>query len=215
MVIKPIILYEVILLEWIKIKIMFSEVLKDRIIVLGSASPRRQEFMERLGLQFELRPPAVEETYPPVLRREEISDYLARLKANALRSALRENEVLITADTVVWHNGRSLEKPKDNKDALAMLRVLNNSCHEVITSVCVTTAKEQKLENAVTEVTFGALSDKEMEYYVSVFEPTDKAGAYGIQEWLGLIGVVHLNGSYTNVVGLPTHLLYKMLKTLD
>ena len=180
-------------------------------IVLGSSSPRRQNFLSAMGIPFELRPSDVEEIYPDELKGGEISDYLAKLKADSLKETLSENEILITSDTVVWHKGLSLAKAATSEEAFAMLKTLNNDKHEVITSVCFTTTKAQRVENSVTEVTFSNLSDDEIRYYVSEFKPFDKAGAYGIQEWYGLVGIEEIKGSYNNVVGLPTQLVYKTL----
>jgi len=190
---------------------MLKEVLKDYKLILGSASPRRGELLKQMGLTFETRPSVAKEIYPVELKRHEISDCLARLKAKSLISSLKHNEVLITSDTVVWHNGESLAKPRNKKAALEMLNKLNNGSHEVITSVCLTTVEHQQVAHAVTKVTFGLLTEEEMDYYIAHFKPYDKAGAYGIQEWIGLIGIEGIEGSYTNVVGLPTQLVYTML----
>jgi septum formation protein len=183
-------------------------------IILGSSSPRRQQFFKEIGLDFEVRLKPVEETYPQELKRTEISDYLSYLKADSLKNTLVSGEVLITSDTVVWHKGKSLAKPSGIKEAYEMLRTLSGDTHEVITSVCFTTISRQKIINSITEVTFDKLSDKEIEYYIEKCNPFDKAGGYGIQEWIGLIGISNIKGSYTNVVGLPTNLVYKTLKEM-
>lgn len=190
---------------------MLKESLKDYKLILGSASARRQDLLKQMGLLFELRPSAVNEIYPEKLKGPEIADYLARLKANNLLTTLKHDEILITADTVVWHNEKSLAKPKNKEEALKMLHLLNNNSHEVITSVCLTTISSQQVAHTSTKVTFELLSAQEIDYYIDRFKPYDKAGAYGIQEWIGLIGIKSIKGSYANVVGLPTHLVYKML----
>ncbi len=192
--------------------------LEDRLngykIILGSSSPRRQNFLKSMGLPFEIRPSDVEEVYPEGLRAVEISDYLAKLKADSLRSALNPNEILITSDTVVWHKGISHAKPADEREAFEMLKTLNNDTHEVITSVCFSTTKTQRMESCITEVTLTDMTDEEIRHYISEFKPFDKAGGYAIQEWIGLVGICEIKGSYNNVVGLPTHLVYNTLKDL-
>ena len=190
---------------------MLRTALKDHKLILGSASPRRQDFLKQMGLTFEIRPSSADEIYPLDLKGPEISDYLARLKANSLIATLKHDEILITSDTVVWHRETSLAKPEDKKAAIKMLNRLNNNSHEVITSVCLTTISSQKVAHTTTKVTFDLLTDKEINFYIEQYKPYDKAGAYGIQEWIGLIGIKEINGSYSNVVGLPTHLVYKML----
>lgn len=180
-------------------------------IILGSSSPRRRHFLELMGIPFEVRTSEVEEVYPEGMKGAEISDYLAKLKADSLRKTLKEDEILITSDTVVWHRERSLEKASDRDEAFYMLRTLSNDTHQVITSVCFTTQNSQKVVHETTEVRFKTLSDEEILYYIDVYKPFDKAGAYGIQEWIGLVGIEYINGSYSNVVGLPTQLVYKEL----
>lgn len=185
--------------------------LKGHKIVLGSASPRRKQFFKELGLPFEVRVKSIDENYPKHLKGAEISDFLAKAKAQVLLGTLSENEILITSDTVVWHNGQSLEKAVDKEEAHNMLRTLSNDWHEVITSVCFSTMSDQRMANHTTHVKLAKLQDDEIAYYVERFEPFDKAGAYGIQEWIGLIGIEQIKGAYTNVVGLPTQLVYKTL----
>ena len=180
-------------------------------IVLGSSSPRRKNFMKAMGVPFDIRPSDVEEIYPDELKGAEISDFLAKLKADSLRDTLAEDEILITSDTVVWYKGQSLAKAANGEEAFEMLKTLNNDKHEVITSVCFTTTQSQRVENSITEVTFSKLSDDEIRHYIKEFQPFDKAGAYGIQEWFGLVGIKEIKGSYNNVVGLPTQLVYKTL----
>ncbi|MBT8281047.1 MAG: septum formation protein Maf [Muriicola sp.] len=188
-----------------------SERLKAFRILLASGSPRRQELLKEMGVTFELLKNDVEETYPERLKAGEISDYLAKLKTSNLRELLREGDILITADTVVWHKGVSLAKPSNKVEAVDMLMKLSYNWHEVITSVCFTTTGKQKIINGTTEVLFKQLHPEEIEFYVNTFKPFDKAGAYGIQEWLGNIAIEEIRGSYSNVVGLPTHLVYKTL----
>lgn len=193
---------------------MFHKNLSKYHIILASGSPRRQQFFKDLGLEFEIRLKPVIEEFPERLRHFEISNYLAQLKAIPFKESLKDNDILITSDTIVWHHNEALGKPKNASEAFQMLKSLSNSTHEVITSVCFTTSKFQKTVNATTKVTFKALSDDEIHYYINTFKPFDKAGAYGIQEWIGNIGITHIEGSYFNVMGLPTHLVYKTLHSL-
>lgn len=190
---------------------MLQNIPKKYKIILASGSPRRQQFFKELGIDFEVRLKSVEETYPQKLQGSQISDYLAVLKAKAFDGELHTNDILITSDTVVWHNEESLAKAKNGEEAYNMLKTLSNDWHEVITSVCFTTLNTQKVINHSTKVKFKALTDDEIWFYIHTYKPFDKAGAYGIQEWIGLMGIVEIQGSYTNVVGLPTHLVYKTL----
>ena len=180
-------------------------------IILASASPRRKQFLKDLGIDFEVRIPDLEETYPEELEAADISDYLAVLKASQLRESLQPHEILITSDTVVWHNGQSLAKASTAAEAGQMLEKLSGSWHEVITSVCFTTTALQKVEHAITKVKFRQLRLEEIEFYIASSSPFDKAGAYGIQDWLGAVAIEEIRGSYNNVVGLPSHLVYKTL----
>ena len=191
-----------------------SVALKPYRVLLASGSPRRQEYLKAMGVTFEIVKNHVEENYPSHLQASEISDYLALLKAEALKGTLRRGDILITADTVVWHKGVSLAKPEDSAEAYQMLERLSGDSHEVITSVCITTTSAQKIVNCTTEVRFKLLTPDEISYYVERFEPMDKAGAYGIQEWLGIVAIEEIKGSYANVVGLPTHLVYKTLMAM-
>lgn len=183
-------------------------------IILASGSPRRQQFFQELGIDFEIRLKPVKEEFPDRLRHFEISDYLAQLKALPFKNELQPNDILITSDTIVWHNDKALGKPKSEIDAFKMLQSLSNSTHDVITSVCFTTIELQKTVNASTKVTFKNLSNSEIEYYIATHKPFDKAGSYGIQEWIGQIGITKIEGSYFNVVGLPTHLVYETLNSI-
>lgn len=193
---------------------MLQEKLKDYKLILASGSPRRQQFFKDLNLEFEIRLKPVKEEYPSELKGVEITNYLAELKAAAFEGELSTNDILVTSDTIVWHEGRALEKPKDPAQALEMIKQLGGKTHEVITSVCFKTSEEIRTVHATTRVTFSRLEEDEITYYIEKFRPFDKAGAYGIQEWIGLIGVEHIEGSYFNVVGLPTHLVYQTLKEM-
>lgn len=182
-------------------------------LVLASASPRRRELLGMLGVPFEVRPlKCVDETYPPELPAVEVPLFLARKKGDAARVELSENEIIVTADTVVVCDGEVLGKPTDEADAKAMLRKLSGKTHTVVTGVAVATREVTLSQSAFTEVTFAQLSNAEIDYYVDRYKPLDKAGAYGIQEWIGCIGVKHISGSYYNVMGLPLHLLYTLLR---
>lgn len=180
-------------------------------LILASGSPRRQQFFKDFNFQFEIRLKEVEEVYPEHLMAEEITNYLAELKANAFNESLAKNELLITSDTIVWHNNKALGKPKDYDDAFQILKSLSNSTHEVITSVCFKTIEKSEVIHEVTKVTFSDLTDDQVHYYLKNYQPFDKAGAYGIQDWIGLIGISKIEGSYTNVVGLPTEKVYNYL----
>ena len=193
---------------------MLNEKLKNFNIILASASPRRHAFLKSMDIDFEVRLKPVDEIYPEHLKGTEITDYLAKLKAEAFVSELKEKDILITSDTIVWLDEKPVEKPKDEADAFRMIKSLSNKTHEVMTSICFTQTKGQKLVNTVTKVTFKALTDDEVWYYVNNYKPLDKAGAYGIQEWIGAIAITNIEGSYNNVVGLPTHLLYETLNTI-
>lgn len=193
---------------------MLNDKLKDYNIILASASPRRHAFLKSMNIDFEVRLHPVDEVYPNTLKGTEITDYLAKLKAEAFKTELKENDILITSDTIVWLDNKPVEKPKDKDDAFRMIKSLSNKTHEVMTSICFTQPTQQKIVNTITKVTFKALTDDEIWYYVNTYEPLDKAGAYGIQEWIGAIGITNIEGSYNNVVGLPTHLLYETLNTI-
>lgn len=190
---------------------MLKEKLQNYHVILASGSPRRQLFFKELDIDFEIRLKPVIEEYPPRLTHFEISDYLAQLKALPFKEDLSDKDILITSDTIVWHNNQALGKPRDFNDAFNMLKSLSNNTHQVITSVCFTTKTTQKTNNNITNVTFKELSDEEINYYIETFKPLDKAGAYGIQEWIGQIGVTKIEGSYFNVVGFPVHLVYQTL----
>ncbi|MFD1605011.1 Maf-like protein [Flavobacterium artemisiae] len=194
---------------------MLKEKLKKYKIILASGSPRRQQFFKDLDLDFEIRLKDVEEIYPPELKAVEITDFLAELKANAFEGELKENEILVTSDTIVWHQGKALGKPKNAEEAFSMIKSMSNTTHEVFTSVCFKTNTSSTLINDVTKVTFNDLSDEAILYYIQNYKPYDKAGAYGIQEWFGFMAVAKVEGSYTNVMGLPTAKVYEYLSTLE
>ena len=190
---------------------MGNEELKNYKIILASGSPRRQQFLKDMNLDFEIRLKEIEEIYPLDLQGVEITNYLAILKSQAFEGELKPNDILITSDTIVWLNGKALGKPKDYEDAVQILKSLSNATHEVITSVCFKTIHETKTLFDVTKVTFNTLTESEIRYYIDNYKPFDKAGAYGIQDWIGLVGISKIDGSYTNVVGLPTEKVYQYL----
>jgi len=194
---------------------MLKEKLKKYTIILASGSPRRQQFFKDLDLDFEIRLKEIEEIYPPELKAVEITDYLAQLKADAFEGELKTNEILVTSDTIVWHENKALGKPKNAQEAFEMIKSMSNKTHEVITSVCFKTNSASVLLNDITKVTFNELSDEAILYYIENYKPYDKAGAYGIQEWFGFMAVAKVEGSYTNVMGLPTAKVYKYLSTLE
>ncbi len=193
---------------------MLQKLLNHRTIILASGSPRRQQFFKDLGLNFTVQLKEVKEIYPDHLQAEEITDYLAVLKANAF-AQLHPEDILITSDTIVWHHQKALGKPKNEQDAKNMIASLSDDTHQVITSVCFKTATTTKVINQITQVTFKPLTTAEIEYYVDTFSPMDKAGSYGIQEWIGHIGITRIEGSYYNVMGLPTQLVYETLIELS
>jgi len=190
---------------------MLKEKLNKINIILASGSPRRQQFFKDMDLHYTIRLKEIEEIYPEHLQAEEITNFLAELKASAFENELKENDVLVTSDTIVWLNGKALGKPKDYDDAFQMLQQLANQTHEVITSVCLKSIDKTEVFHCVTKVTFANLSDEAIKYYLDNYQPFDKAGSYGIQDWIGLIGISKIEGSYTNVVGLPTEMLFQKL----
>ena len=190
---------------------MLKEKLNKINIILASGSPRRQQFFKEMDLHYTIRLKEIEEIYPEYLQAEEITNFLAELKASAFENELKENDVLVTSDTIVWLNGKALGKPKDYDDAFQMLQQLANQTHEVITSVCLKSIDKTEVFHCVTKVTFSNLSDEAIKYYLDSYQPFDKAGSYGIQDWIGLIGISKIEGSYTNVVGLPTEMLFQKL----
>jgi len=193
---------------------MLKEKLKDYKIILASSSPRRQQFFRDLHLDFDVRLKEVDEIFPDDLKHHEITDFLALLKSNAFDTNLADNELLVTSDTIVWHNDRALGKPKDYNDAFEILKSLSNATHEVITSVCFKTNQKTVLIHEVSKVTFCELSDEVIDYYIKNYKPFDKAGAYGIQEWIGFVGVSKIEGSYSNIMGLPVKRVFDYFQQL-
>ena len=181
--------------------------------VLASNSPRRKELLAGLGIDFEVRVLSdIDESYPVTLPVADIAEFIAAKKAEAYRATMGADELIITADTVVICGDEVMGKPADDADACRMLRQLSGRVHHVTTGVCLTTRQQQRRFSVTTEVTFKELSDEEISFYVSRYRPCDKAGAYGIQEWIGYIGCTGLNGSYYNVMGLPVQRIYQELQ---
>lgn len=181
-------------------------------IILGSQSPRRKELLAGLNLNFEVQVIDVEETYPKQMVGVDIPMFLAEKKANAYRTHMDNQTLLITADTIVWHEGKVFGKPADKAEAVRMLKAISGKTHQVITGVCISTLNHRKTFHVISEVRFARLTQDEIEYYLSNYKPYDKAGSYGVQEWIGFVGVEHIDGSYYNVMGLPVQRLYAELK---
>jgi septum formation protein len=182
-------------------------------IILASKSPRRQQLLSDLGLEFSVRSMDIPEEFPENLGMTEVPVYLAELKAEAFRPLLKNNQLVITADTIVWLDGNVLNKPTDYADGFRMLRNLSGKKHQVITGVCLFTNEKKVSFYALTDVWFKELSDEEIHYYLKHYQPYDKAGAYGIQEWIGYIGIYRIEGSFFNVMGLPVQSVYEHLKS--
>lgn len=181
-------------------------------LLLASKSPRRRELLKLLDIPFEIAEVRdINEEYPVELPKAEVPAFLSKLKADAYLSELKEGDVLITADTVVILDNEIIGKPKDLKDAKDMLKKLSGRVHRVVTGVTLTTTKKSATFSTVTDVSFSLLTDEEIDYYVEKYKPLDKAGAYGIQEWIGAVGVAGIDGSFYNVMGLPIHRLYNEL----
>lgn len=190
---------------------MVSDGLHDYDLILASASPRRRQLMHDAGFRFSVAETGFTESWPDHLRGKEIAEFLAEGKADSWSEPIGPNQVLITADTIVWCQGKNLGKPLDDGEAKLFLRQLSGCRHEVITAICLRNSNKKSLFSVTTGVTFRNLHDEEIEYYVTNFSPLDKAGAYGIQEWIGLRGITVIEGSYYNVVGLPVSELYSAL----
>ena len=180
--------------------------------ILASKSPRRQQLLQSLGIPFTVKTHEVEENFPDGLTKQEIPVFLAKLKAEPFKPELNENDLLITADTIVWLNGKVLGKPADRKEAKLMLNELSGKVHEVISGVCLTSANKQVSFYSISSVYFKNLTEKEIEYYISRGNPFDKAGSYGIQDWIGIIGITRIEGSFYNVMGLPIQKLYEEIQ---
>lgn len=174
-------------------------------LILASKSPRRQQLVKELGLPFEVRTMEVKEDYPPELKGFEIAEFLAEKKSNVFLKDLAPDEIVLTSDTVVWCNGESLEKAKNAEEALEMLTKISGKSHEVITGVCLQSTEKKIVFHDTVKVHFKEMSKEMMEYYIQNYQPFDKAGAYGIQEWLGMVAIEAIEGSYFTVMGLPTH----------
>lgn len=186
--------------------------LKKYRIILASNSPRRKELLAGLGVDYEVRTlPDVDESYPETLQGADIPLFISKIKADAYKTLLQPDELMITADTIVWMDGMVLGKPRNRFGAIEMLRQLSGHTHQVFTGVTITTAARQHSFSVGTEVRFANLTDEEIVYYVDTYQPMDKAGAYGVQEWIGYIGVENISGSYFNVMGLPVQRLYREL----
>ena len=179
--------------------------------ILASKSPRRQQLLRDLGLDFEIVAREYDEKYPPELTGAEIAEYLSLQKALLFKNDISENEVVITSDTIVWCDSQVLDKPSDPEDAVRILKIISGKTHEVITGVTILSCKGEFTFSDTTKVTFDNLSDEDITHYVNEFKPFDKAGGYAIQEWIGLAGIVSIEGSYFNVVGLPVQKLYREL----
>jgi septum formation protein len=180
--------------------------------ILASKSPRRQDLLHSLGIKFQVFTNDVDESYPDNLTKEEIPVFLAELKAKHFVNHLKENDLLITADTIVWLNGEVIGKPENKEEAVKTLQKLSANEHQVISGVCLSSVHKQKSFYSISNVRFKKLSLPEIEFYVAEFNPLDKAGAYGIQEWIGYIGITHIEGSFYNVMGLPVQQLYTQIQ---
>jgi len=192
---------------------MIIDNLNNYRIILASRSPRRQQLLRDLGLKFDVIIKDYTETFPESLGGEEIARYVAHEKAVSFKNEISENEIVITADTIVWCNNKVLGKPLNSEDAIHILKEISGNTHEVITGVCLFSSFKEKTFSVSTKVTFDTLSGEDMNFYVDKYKPYDKAGAYGIQEWIGIAACSNIEGSYFNVVGLPVQRLYKELQS--
>lgn len=196
------------------IRIMILQNLKDKEIILASKSPRRQQLIQGLGIHVSIQTREVDESFDEnALKREEVARFLAEKKADAFLPELQDHQIVITGDTTVYLEGKILNKPEDRSDALRMLSMLSGKTHTVITGVCLVSKSKKVVLHDETEVTFGDLTLAEMEYYVDVHHPFDKAGSYGAQDFIGFIGITDMRGSFYNVMGFPLHKIYASLKT--
>ncbi len=189
---------------------MLKKKLSNYNLILASGSPRRQEFFKQLDVPFTIQLKEIDEIYPEHLKAADITDYLADLKSSVFTD-LKENDLLVTSDTIVWFKEKAIGKPKNKLDAFQMLKEMSGKKHQVFTSVSVKSKSFQRIFNDETVVEFESFSEEEINYYLENFNPYDKAGSYGIQDWIGLTGVKKITGSYFNVMGLPVHKLYKEL----
>jgi septum formation protein len=191
---------------------MLIDKLKKYNIVLGSASPRRKDLLTELGIAFSIIPTQKEEKYPKNLKEKKVAEFLAKQKSDTIAKDLKKPYLLITADTIVTQNSEIIHKPEDKQYAIDILRKLSGNSHKVITGVCIKSVEKEVVFSSITEVFFTNLSDDEINFYIERYKPFDKAGSYGIQEWIGFIGIKKIVGSYNNVIGLPTAELYQKLK---
>jgi len=192
---------------------MILENIANYKIILASKSPRRQQLLKDLGIDFDIVVSDAEEVFPNDLPKEEIPVFLANLKANALQNHLKNNTIIISADTIVWLNGEVINKPIDADNARNMLHKLSGNKHQVITGVCIKSLQKTISFSVESNVYFKHLDSEEINYYVDYYKPFDKAGAYGVQEWIGYVAIERIEGSYFNVMGLPVHRLYEELKS--
>ena len=192
---------------------MLNEQLQQYNIILGSASPRRKELLSDIGIKFTIKTTDKEEDFPEELKEQEIAEFLAKQKSDFLSKHLKNNDLLITADTIVSYKSELLNKPKNKEEAFNTLSKLSGNTHKVITGICIKTLRKEIIFSTTTMVTFNNLTEKEINYYINNHNPFDKAGAYGIQDWIGKVGIQKIEGSYSNVVGLPTAKLHEQLKS--
>lgn len=187
--------------------------LKGKKLILASKSPRRQELLKGLFVDFEIRTKDTDEDFPEKLKREEIALFLAKKKASAFSGEVGKDEIIITSDTIVWVNDQVLNKPENHAESIQMLQMLNGNMHTVYTGVCLTSSEKQQTFFAETKVYFNRLSDEELNFYIDRCQPFDKAGSYGVQEWMGYVGIEKIDGCFYNVMGLPLNKLYQALKS--
>lgn len=183
----------------------------NRKIILASKSPRRSQLLREAGFKFDIQTRDIEETYPPTLPAEEVAEFLAEKKAEGVRDFIKNDEIILTSDTTVVMGNTIFGKPKDARDAFDILRTLSGKSHKVITGVCLLSKDKKRIFKGVSTVYFDKLSDKEIHYYIDKYKPFDKAGAYAIQEWIGLCKIKKVKGTYSNIVGLPMRKVYKEL----
>ena len=193
---------------------MFFEKLKNYNVLLASGSKRRHELLNQLGVEFKIVNQEIEESFSNELKCSEITDYLAKKKSSLLIKSLKKNDLLITSDTIVWHKNRALGKPKNRDEAFEMIKSLENSSHEVITSICISTIKSQVIVNEKTIVFFDNIDKNDLLYYTKTFDVLDRAGSYGIQDYIGHIGIKKIQGSYSNVLGFPTNLFVNTINSM-
>jgi septum formation protein len=194
---------------------MFFEKLKNYNVLLASGSKRRHELLNQLGVEFKIVNQEIEESFSNELKCSEITDYLAKKKSSLLIKSLKKNDLLITSDTIVWHKNRALGKPKNRNEAFEMIKSLENSSHEVITSICISTIKSQVIVNEKTLVFFDNIDKNDLLYYTKTSDVLDRAGSYGIQDYIGHIGIKKIQGSYSNVLGFPTNLFVNTINSMN